>query len=136
MIDLLHERNKNLKILQLGDRNAKKLKNADGYIFDRPLKQVKRVLEKSILHIDCEGGLVHLATALGTKCVVLFGPTPMFFYEYSKNINISSNTCGWCMGVLEDWFVKCCRGYEIPPCMNNLCAETIVNSITEYLVDK
>jgi ADP-heptose:LPS heptosyltransferase len=52
------------------------------------------------MHIDDEGGLVHMATALGTKCAVLFGPTPVGIFGYEQNINICADTCKECFGIV------------------------------------
>ena len=60
------------------------------------LELVKYVLKGSLLHIDCDSGLVHLATQLGTKCVVLFGQTSVWYFGYEQNINIVSKVCNSC----------------------------------------
>ena len=104
------ENHKDIRIIQIGDKYASQMDGVDEFIFDKPLEYVKAVLAKSLLHVDCEGGLVHLATGIGTKCAVMFGPTPVFFYGYKDNLNYTNGYCEWCMGIVEDWFTHCYNG--------------------------
>ena len=58
------------------------------------MEEVKALLKNSLLHIDNEGGLVHLRHALcAKKSIVLFGPTSDLFYGYAENENVRSNVC-------------------------------------------
>ena len=58
------------------------------------LEELKLILKTSLLHIDCEGGMVHLRHALcGKPSIVLFGPTSQKFYGYQENINLRGNGC-------------------------------------------
>lgn len=64
--------------------------------------------------------MVHLATQLGTRCVVLFGPTPSWFYGYEQNINIVAEICKECLRLYPDWQTKCINmtdqnAYSITP---------------------
>ncbi|MDR3244115.1 MAG: hypothetical protein LBT79_05140, partial [Elusimicrobiota bacterium] len=49
------------------------------------------ILKNSSLHIDIDGGCVHISRAIGTKSLVLFGPTSPEFIGYDENINIISS---------------------------------------------
>lgn len=70
-----------IEIVQVGASGNAKIRGVDKYILGESLEVTKWILKGSILHLDCEGGLVHLATQLDTKCAVVFGPTPKHFYE-------------------------------------------------------
>ena len=95
------------------------------------------LLKNSIVHIDIEGGLVHIATQLGTKCVVLFGPTIKEYYGYEQNINIQAGGCHNCWGLYSD-VNRCARSMEEPECMYSITPELVMGYVDEYMytVDK
>lgn len=132
-IQLFKEKYPDIIIVQLGDRSAQKLNGADKYILGEDFELVKHVLNNSILHIDCEGGLTHMATQLGTKCAVLFGPTPVEYYGYEQNINIVSQKCNSCMGLILDWYVKCIKGNEKPECMYSISPQIVLEKISDHM---
>lgn len=128
-VRLFHDKYADIYIVQLGAQNAEKVAGADFYIFGEKIEATKWILKQSLLHIDCEGGLVHLATQLDTKCVVLFGPTPVHMYGYKQNINIHNDECEYCMGLSEDWAYKCFKGYSECNCLRNITPELVINTI-------
>jgi|GEM_PF-3781107 len=121
----------NIKIYQLGAIDAEKLKGCDEYILGQNIELVKWIIKGSICHVDCEGGLVHLATMLGTKCVVMFNVTPMHMYAYSQNINIKGDECDYCMGLSRDWAYKCIKGYD--KCHSIASVEKVSAAVTDIL---
>ena len=121
------------EIVQLGGNDTEQIKGVDRYIKGQSLELVKYILKNSTLHFDCEGGLVHLATALGTKCAVVFGPTLMEYYGYPQNINITAGKCHNCMHLSEDWYVECLKGQNEPECMYGITPEMVFEKISEYL---
>lgn len=121
-----------LKIIQVGSLEAEKIANCNKYILGENLELVKYVLLNSILHIDIEGGLVHIATQLGTKCVVLFGPTSINAFGYPQNINIKAGDCHNCCGVESDIY-KCARHLDIPACMEAISVDMVYKEVDNYL---
>ena len=133
---LIKEKYPDIIIVQLGAADGTKLNNIDFHMMGQSIELAKWILKNSVLHIDIEGGLVHLATQLDTKCLVLFGPTPMHMYAYSQNINLNSQVCSWCMGTHEDWAYKCYRGFEEPPCMYQITPAMVMDEIEKYIDSK
>lgn len=123
-----------LYVVQVGDSAAYKIDGADAYVLGENIELVKYVLKKSILHLDIEGGLVHLGTQLGTKCLVLFGPTDERFYGYKQNINVKAGNCHGCYGLYTD-INKCARGMEKPECMYSITPELVFKEVNKYLCD-
>ena len=121
-----------LEIVQCGGRGDIKIENADRHIFDADLELVKHVLKNSLLHVDCESGLVHLATQLGTKCLVLFGPTDEKYYGFKENLNIVSDVCRPCVWAWDDGN-KCLRGAKEPPCMLSITPQLVCEVTCNYL---
>lgn len=105
-----------VQVVQVGGGGVEILPNADKHIIDADLELVKSVLKNSLLHVDCESGLVHLATQLGTKCLVLFGPTDEKYYGFKENINLVSDFCRPCVWAWDNGST-CLRGAKEPPCM-------------------
>ena len=124
---------KTVKIVQIGMNGTPKVDNADVYIFGKSIELIKYVLQNSMLHIDCEGGMTHMATQLGTKCVVLFGPTPIKYFGYPNNINILSGTCRDCCWYLMNASHQCYRGLEKPECMWSITPERVMKDIERFL---
>lgn len=121
------------EVIQLGAKSQAKLKQADRNLLGEPFELVTYILKGSCLHIDDEGGLVHLATALGTKCVVLFGPTRPDFFGYPQNINISTGVCPSCGYDILEWNKNCFRGAKRPPCMYSILPEIVMEHVAAYL---
>lgn len=129
LFNLIKSYRPDIRIIQLGGQDAVKLKNVDKYVLGGSFEFTKYILKNSMLHIDCEGGLVHLATQLGTKCVVIAGPTPIWYYGYEENINIVATICKDCTGVVPYWYERCMRGYEKPECMYSIKPQYVFERI-------
>ena len=121
-----------IEVVQLGARFAEKIIGADCYILGEDFALVEQILQHAVFHLDIEGGLVHLATQLGTKCIVLFGPTPEFYYGYEQNINIKVGDCHDCCGVYLD-HNRCARNLAEPPCMYGITSELVLKHIIGYM---
>lgn len=133
LISIIHENKRSISVVQLGARDAEKIPGVDKYVLGESLELIKWILKKSKLHIDCEGGLVHLATQLGTKCAVIFGPTPIWMYGYEQNINIVSDGCSGCMGLHENWAYECLNNNEYKECIRKIIAEDVYERIKDVL---
>lgn len=121
-----------ISIVQIGDENSIALAGADFYVLGKNLELVKYVLRGAIFHLDTEGGLMHLATQLGTMCIALFGPTQVQLFGYKENINIVSEKCNGCYYLYDNQF-QCARGLEQPECMYSIFPEIVMEKADEYL---
>jgi ADP-heptose:LPS heptosyltransferase len=121
------------RMVQLGNSDMEEVKGADLYIKGQSLELIKYFLKNSLLHISSEGGLVHMATALGTTCAVLFGPTPVDYYGYPENINISSGVCKGCFYASPTWHVSCLLGDKQPRCMYCLKPDHVLAKISAFM---
>ena len=119
------------KVIQLGSYGAYKLKNVDQYFLGEDFEVVKCILKKSLFHLDIDGGLVHLATQLDTKCIVLFGPTQVQFFGYKQNINILAGGCHGCYGLYGD-INKCAKHLLKPTCMYSITPEIVMEATNAY----
>lgn len=102
------------------------------------LEQVKVLLKHALVHIDGEGGMVHLRHALGGgKSVVMFGPTSAEFFGYSENENIVGNGCDtWCEWATKEWQKSCMRGFAFAPCMVSITPERVMDSVIKIVEEE
>lgn len=108
----------NLTIVQIGTDTSTPIDGVDiNLIGKTKLKEAAGLLQNSALHIDNEGGLVHLANALGTSSAVVFGPTLADYFGYESNINITPVQCGSCWWMEPTWMWSCVKGDAKPRCM-------------------
>ncbi|HBI61549.1 MAG TPA: hypothetical protein DDY31_10120 [Lachnospiraceae bacterium] len=132
LVSSLHERYPDVAIVQIGAESSERLTGADKYILGTDFRLSVYILKGSLLHVDIEGGLVHIATQLGTKCAVLFGPTVKEYYGYEQNINIQAGACHGCWGLYPD-VNRCARGMEEPECMRSITPEMVMEHIESYM---
>lgn len=118
-----------IPIIQLGDSGCEALPGVGRAVLGQSLELTKWIIKNSFCHIDCEGGLVHLATQLGTKCIVLFGPTPVHMYGYEQNVNLVSSPCNNCMGLHDEWAYRCYRKDQKYKCMGSIVPQTVISAI-------
>lgn len=121
-----------IEIVQIDAGDVKRVTGADRYVMGENLEVAKFVLKNALCHIDCEGGLVHMATQLGTKCFVVFGPTPVDFFGYECNVNFAPKVCGECCGLTRDWYTRCYK-YEKAQCIRSTKPEEVFLEIKKYI---
>ncbi len=119
-------------IVQIGAGDSGKLEAADAFFLGKPMEQAVAVLKKATFHLDIEGGLVHIASQLGTKCFVLFGPTVAEYYGYENNTNIRAGNCHNCWAIYPDVY-RCARDMKEPECMYGITPEMVFEEIDIYM---
>ena len=98
------------------------------------LEQAKILLKESLLHIDYEGGLIHLRHVLRGGCsIVLMGPTSEKFHSYPENITVQTEACDvTCEWKGQDWLTHCQKRYEYPKCMESIAPEMVMYYVREF----
>jgi hypothetical protein len=133
-ITLVKNQYPNIKIVQLGFNTGSVIPGIDINLRNlTSLDQDALILKQAKAHIDIEGGLVHLATSIGTPCVVLSGPTNISYYGYSENKNIQSKECGNCMHVTDTANESCPLNYKPIKCMPSILPNEISMAISEII---
>ena len=124
------------KIIQLGTTTGREIDGVDECLLNKTsLLEAFELLKHSKIHIDGDSGLVHAATAMSVPCVVMFGPTPDYFYGYPENENLRSNVCAdACYWLTREWLGKCPIGYKMPKCMDEILPEQVMDKIKRALV--
>ena len=124
------ERFPQVQVVQVGAASFPYIAGCDRAFLGESLELVKYILQGAIFHLDIEGGLVHLASQLDTKCVVLFGPTPLHYYSYPQNINIQAGLCHDCCWYTRE-FQECYRHMSEPECMYSITPELVMEKVEE-----
>ena len=116
-----------LVLVQIGTTTSEPIPGVDlDLIGQTTLAEVAGLLQATALHLDNEGGLVHLAACYGRRSLVVFGPTPSGYFGYPQNINVDPVRCGGCWWIDELWMDRCPRGMAQPECMFSQPAEKLV----------
>lgn len=131
-VSLFGKRYPRIRVVQLGAAGAERIGGCDAYHLGEGFPAVAHILKNARFHLDIEGGLVHIATQLGTKCIVLFGPTVKEYYGYDENINVSVGTCHGCWGLYTD-VNRCARGMAQPECMYGITPRLVMEHAAAYL---
>lgn len=99
------------------------------------LPELAAIVGNAKLHIDTEGGLVHLRHSVsGKPSIVLFGPTSVDFFGYSENENIRTEACPYpCEWMTESWSGECNRDDKSHVCMKSIKPETVQDAIKRIL---
>lgn len=141
LVKMLKEKYPDIILVQLG-ASYDRCQTFEGIDVDligkTNLEQVKVLLKHSLVHIDGEGGMVHLRHALGGgRSVVMFGPTSSEFFGYSENENIVGSGCNtWCEWAVNSWQERCLRGYGNAPCMLSIIPEQVMQSVDKIIAEE
>ena len=133
-IVLIKNQYPSMKIVQVGSNTGSIITGVDINLRESTsLAQCALILKQAKAHIDTESGLVHLATSLGTSCVVMFGPTNLSYYGYPENKNIKPKECGNCMHVTDTWMESCPLNYKILKCVPSISPNEISMAMSEII---
>ena len=122
----------NIEVIHLGGSNDITFDNINK-VSCKNLIDLMYVLKGSSLNVCNEGGLSHLAHSVGTKSIVLFGPTKPELYGYTDNINISYDLCPSCWWTVHGWSSKCKEGNETCINLNKIAVEDVYSEIVKEL---
>lgn len=102
------------------------------------LEELKILLRDAFLHIDGEGGMVHLRKAVGGGVsVVLFGSTPKEYFGYKDNINLNVQVCPEsCCELHKEWLHKCLLSGGEAVCLQKLTPDKVFKEISSFIQKK
>ena len=121
-------KNNGFNVVHVGKSGEVKLPQAESMLGQLRIDELADVLNGATLHMGPEGGLVHLARAVGTRSLVLFGPTDERVFGYPENININTHTCPPCWWEASDWTNRCIRG-QGKVCMKAITPEMVIEAL-------
>jgi hypothetical protein len=134
LVGLLKKAHPDIAIVQIGAKTSRLVPGADVDLIGKTsLPQVAAVIRGGMLHIDIEGGLVHVAASVGRRSAVFFGPTSVKYFSYADNLNLSSGFCGNCWWTKRTWMEACPREFDSALCMEHLDPRVAVAAIVKEL---
>ena len=134
LVRLLKENMPDLGVIQVGNGCSFHIPEVDLDLSGKTsLAECAGLLKGSLLHIDIEGGLVHVCASLGTRCAVLFGPTPPAYFGYPDNINLRDESCSECWWATERWMECCPKNHPENICMKRLTPERVFAAVRAHL---
>ncbi len=93
------------------------------------------LLDTASLVVSCDSGPMHLASAVGTPVVGLFGPeTPKLYAPLGsgpRRFHWEPPSCSPCINVHDNKFVDCLRGFA--ECMSRIGVEEVLTTSRELL---
>ena len=135
VISRLRDMHGDVVFVQVGIHTSEPIPEADIDLIGRTsLPEVAGLIRGALFHLDNEGGLVHLARAVGTASCVVFGPTSSRYFGYAANSNIDPSFCGGCWWVTETWMNHCPRGFASARCMTEQPAATVAEAAERLLL--
>ena len=132
LVEQLKARYPKYKIVEIGTGKGERLGNTHLNLAGKTsLEEVKVILKNAALHIDSEGGLVHLRHALkGGPSLVFFGPSDPAILGYSENVNLRSLGCSLCCeNVNNSWQEGCILQNHV--CMKELKVEAVLSALED-----
>ena len=130
---LFKKRFPQLRIVQLGGNNSVPFDFADICLVGKTqVADLPYVLQHSLLHIDGESGMAHLANLTDVQSIVMFGPSPMPYLAYARNVNLRAGNCRDCMCIFEDWMSRCPL-FESNQCLSAIRPERVMAEAEKIL---
>lgn len=118
------------QIVEIGTGKGERIGNTHLNLAGKTsLEEAKVILKNAVLHIDSEGGLVHLRHALqGGPSLVFFGPSDPKVLGYRENINVRSTICPlYCENVCNTWQEGCVLNNHV--CMKSLIVQDVLKAL-------
>ena len=136
VLELVKKAVPDLKVVQIGSSNSLAISGVDLDLIDKTtLPEAAALISNSCLHLDNESGLVHLASALGVRSCVMFGPTSVDYFAYESNINFVPKFCGGCWWITDTWMDECPRGFGEARCMTMHDPRAVAAAVVTALED-
>ena len=133
-MELLRQKRPYLRFVQIGVGTSQPLAEVDIDLVNRTsVAEAAGLIGDALMHVDNEGGLVHLARCLGVDSAVVFGPTPSNYFGYAGNVNIDPPFCGGCWWSDDTWMERCPRGFGTPRCMTEQDPAAVAGAIDRHL---
>ena len=123
---------KPIKVVLVGKLDKHKIPCTVDYRNKLTLHETAHVIKNAKLLVGTEGGLIHVARAVGTKCIVLFGPTSPSLFGYPENTNLQVGNCKNCFGQSGWWFWSCLK-FKYSKCMRQITPEIVKACLKSFL---
>lgn len=122
-----------LPVVQVGTDYDEKIDGAIDLRGKTTIPQLLTLLRDAAAIVCTEGGLMHLAYAVGNfSAVVLRGPTMGSFFHYQGLTYVDSYLCDKCYWDTENWYKDCPRETDAA-CMKSITPERVLINLERVL---
>lgn len=125
-VDFVNDNNLNIKIINLS-ANKIELKNTIALDPLPTLRQSTALFKRAHVVISVDSLAGHLAAAVKTKAIVLFGPSNNKAYGHEANINIRTSSCKHCADTPRR------RECTYSKCMDDIDPKIIYNELIKII---
>lgn len=94
----------------------------------RSLAETAAIIEGAVAFVGVESGIAHLAAAVGTRSVVLFGPTSPVLFGYPWNVNLTAEKCSPCWWG-PGWEAQTCA-IAAKSCLNLVSVARVLQAVS------
>ena len=84
--------------------------------------------------VSIEGGVAHLAAAVGRRAVVLYGPTAHAQYGHALHHSLQTGACSACAWTSMDWYKRCILSLDAQ-CMTGFKGATVAAAAYDVFAD-
>ena len=125
-----------IETLQVGTPFETPIPGAISFLGRGSLAKTAALLRGALFHMGPEGGLAHVAHAVGTRALTLFGPTPVHAFAYPGTVAVAAGLpYRPCWHTHRCWMTHCGEtGSDRPACMLALTSEDVIQAIRETLL--
>ena len=122
-----------LPVLQVGTNYDRPIDGAVDLCGKTSIPQLLTLLSRASAIICTEGGLMHLAYAVGNlNAIILRGPTRGTFFHYPGLVYVDSFVCKECYWDTGDWYKDCPREIDAA-CMKSITPERVLANLERML---
>ena len=75
-------------IIQIGTAGEKKVEHVDELVFNKPLKELKKLVNECDTWISVDNFFQHFCSLIGKPGIVLFGQSDPLIFGHPENINL------------------------------------------------
>lgn len=125
-----------LVVLQLGAEEDVRILGTNAQAMGRPLPMIALLMQHALCHICVVTGTMHMASAIGAKCVAIFGgredPNVTGYWAHTK---LYVTKCG--LECAPCWKVEPCPIMEhgVKPCMARISVEDVLEAV-DHAIDQ
>lgn len=128
---------KGFLVCQIGVKGEPALEGVDlDFRGKLSISELGALMKVSTAVVSCEGGMAHMASAVGVRSVVNFGPTQKEFFSYKDNVNISKGACKDCMWLSLDWMKNCINSERPYECTTLISHDELVDGVIKIQNDQ
>jgi ADP-heptose:LPS heptosyltransferase len=126
-------RDRGHEVYQVGHEGEEPIPGATSLLGQTTFHETAAVVARAVAVVTVDSMVGHLAAAVGTPAVVLFGATPAALLGHPCHTNLQAEgACEPCWWVTAEWRVRCVRGRNYA-CMRAITPDRVLQSVRSLM---